>query len=109
LEPQAVPAGTLPVPSTQVIAPVAQDVTPALHGAGLLLQDWPAVQATQLPLPLHTRLVPQLVPAALLVSSPHVCTPVLHEVMPLTQAAFGFVAHTWPGVQSVHCPFALHT
>ena len=108
-EPQEVPPGTLPGPSAQVIAPVAHEVTPILHGAGLVLHALPAVHATHVPDPLQTMLVPQAVPAGLLVSSPQVCTPVLQEVMPFTQAARGFVAHVWPAVQSVHCPFALHT
>jgi hypothetical protein len=67
-----VPAGTLPVPSTQVIAPVTHEVTPFLHGDGLPLHDWAAEHATQVPDPLQTMLLPQLVPAALLVSSMHV-------------------------------------
>jgi hypothetical protein len=108
-EPQDEPAGTLPAPSTQVGAPVAHETTPTLHGDGLPLQLLPAVQAAQVPEPLQTMLVPQLVPAALLVSSRQVCTPVMHELIPLTHAAWGFVTHAWPAVQTVHWPFALQT
>lgn len=109
LEPQAVPAMTLPVPSTQVAAPVAHETTPRLHDDGLVLHAVPAAQATQVPEPLQTMLVPQLVPGALLVSSPQVCTPVLHEVMPFTHAARELVVHAWPVAHTVHWPFALHT
>jgi hypothetical protein len=45
----------------------------------------------------------------LFVSSTHVCTPVEHEVTPFLHAELGFVAHDWPGVHSVHWPFALQT
>ena len=109
LEPQDAPAVTLPVPSTHVEAPVEHEVMPVLHGDGLLVQPVPAVHATQVPEPLHTMLVPQPVPAALLVSSRHVGTPVLHELMPFTHAARGLVVHVWPGAHKVHCPFALQT
>jgi len=108
-EPQEVPALTLPAPSTQVEAPVMHEVMPVLQTFGLVEQVLPAVHATQVPEPLQTMLVPQPVPGALLVSSAHVCTPVPHELMPFTHAARGLVVHAWPGVHSVHCPFALQT
>jgi hypothetical protein len=58
--PHSVPEPLLPL-STQTGAPVAQDVTPVLHGL-VGWQAWFAVHDTQLP-PLQTRFVPQLVPS----------------------------------------------
>jgi hypothetical protein len=108
-DPHDVPAETLPDPSTHVGAPVAHETTPFLHGEGLPLQPLPAVHATQVPVPLQTMLVPQLVPAALFVSSRQVSTPVVHELIPFTQAACGFVEQAMPAVHSVHWPLALQT
>src|SRR5262252_3584582 len=107
--PHAVPAPTFPVPSTQVDVPVRQEVTPVLHCDGLPLHMVPAVQATQLPLPLQTMLVPHAVPPVLGVPSTHVCTPVVHEVTPFRHAAPGFVVQGWPLAQTVHWPDALQT
>jgi hypothetical protein len=45
---------------------VAHEVAPFLQMFGLLVQTVPAVQATQLPVPLQTMLAPQLVPPILL-------------------------------------------
>jgi hypothetical protein len=98
-----------PAPSTQVAAPVAHDTIPTLHGDGLPLHPLPAAHATQPPEPLQTMFVPQLVPAVLLLSSRHVGTPVVHAVVPLTQAACGLVVQAWPAAHRVHCPFALQT
>ena len=109
LEPHDVPAETLPIPSTQAGAPVAHETVPLLHGDGLPLQPLPAVQATHVPVPLQTMLVPHVVPAALLVSSRQVSTPVVHALIPLTQAACGFVEQAMPAVHSVHWPLALQT
>jgi hypothetical protein len=53
--------------------------------------------------------LPQAVPGALLASSTQVCTPVAHEVVPSTHAAWGFVAQGCPDAHSPHCPFALQT
>src|SRR6185295_992702 len=61
LVPQAVPGDLLP-PSTQVCAPVEQELVPFLQEVGLPMHDCPAVHATQPPVPLQTMLVPQLVP-----------------------------------------------
>jgi len=69
LDPHDVPAETLPMPSTHAGAPVVHDTMPFLHDDGFPLQPLPAVHEAQVPAPLHTMLVPQLVPAALLVSS----------------------------------------
>jgi hypothetical protein len=93
LDPQDVPAMTLPVPSTQTDAPVAHDTTPTLQDDGLPVHEAPPEHATQVPEALQTMFVPQLVPAALFVSSRQVWTPVLHEVMPFLHAAPGFVVH----------------
>ena len=109
LDPHDVPAMTLPVPSTQVGPPVAQETTPTLHDDGLPVHDWLAVHATHEPLPLQTMLVPQLVPGDLFVSSRQVGTPVVHDVTPFMHAAEGFVVHVWPAVHSVHWPLALQT
>ena len=109
LDPQDMPAMTLPVPSTQTAAPVAHEMTPTLQALGLPVHEAPPEHATQLPEALQTMFVPQLVPAALFVSSRQVWTPVVHEVMPSLHAALGFVAHVCPGVHTVHWPFALHT
>jgi len=64
LGPQVVPAAVLP-PSTQVMAPVEQELVPVLQLVGLPVHDWPAVQATHMPVPLQTMLVPQLTPGDL--------------------------------------------
>jgi hypothetical protein len=109
LDPHDMPAATFPLPSTHTAAPVAHETMPFLHCDGLPLQPLPAVHATQVPEALQTMLVPQLVPAALFVSSRHVCTPVVHALIPLMHAACGLVVHAMPAVQSVHWPFALQT
>jgi len=51
--PQLVPAALL-LPSMHVIAPVVHDVVPFLQLVGLVVHALPAVQATQMPLPLQT-------------------------------------------------------
>ena len=45
----------------------------------MVVQLWPAVHDPQLPLPSHTRLVPQGVPPITLLPSAHVIVPVAHE------------------------------
>ena len=92
LVPQLVPPILL-LPSAQVIEPVVQEETPFLQMLGLPVHAPPAVQGTHAPEPLQTMFVPQLVPAALFVSSRQVWTPVLHEVMPFLHAAPGFIVH----------------
>jgi len=105
--PQLAPAALLP-PSMQVCAPVAQEVIPFLQLVGLPVHIWPAVQATHMPVPLQTMLVPQLVPAALLVLSAHVIAPVEQVVAPLLQM-FGLPVHDWPAVHDTHVPVPLQT
>jgi len=63
LVPQPVPPG-LAASSTQVCAPVAQDVVPVLQAFELVVHACPGAHATQPPLPLQTIPTPQLVPAA---------------------------------------------
>jgi hypothetical protein len=76
--PQAVP-GAFCVLSLHTIVPVPQVVTPVKQGLGLFVQLAPAVHEPQLPLPSHTRLVPQLVPPILLLPSAQAIVPVAHE------------------------------
>lgn len=99
--PQVVPPPRLP-PSVQVGAPVVQETTPALHCDGFPPHDAPAEHITQLPEPSQTRLVPQAVPGDLAVPSMQVCAPVVQEVVPLRQSAWGFVVQVSPPVQAVH-------
>jgi hypothetical protein len=109
LVPQLVPAG-FGVPSTHVCAPVLHEVTPYRQAAfGLVVHDRPAVHDTQLPEPLHTMFVPQLVPAGFGAPSTHVCAPVLHEVTPFMQAALGLVVQASPAVQATQPPEPSHT
>lgn len=69
----------------------------------------PAVQLTQAPFPSHTWLVPQVVPAeVLVVASTQVSTPVLHEVTPALHG-FGFVGHAAPAVHETQAPEASQT
>jgi hypothetical protein len=108
LVPQLVPAGSFPVASMHTCAPELHDVVPSLHGVGLVVHAWPAVQATQLPEPLHTWLVPQLVPAALLPESAHCWLPLAQEVRPVRQM-LGLVVQARPAVQSAQAPEPSHT
>jgi hypothetical protein len=108
-EPHMVPAALL-LPSTQVDAPVAHEVRPLRHaGVGLVVHARLAVQVTQLPLTLHTWLVPQLVPGGRLPESTHVCAPVAHEVTPVLHAGLGLVLHACPATHATQEPLALHT
>jgi hypothetical protein len=109
LVPQVVPAGSLPVASMHVCAPVLHEVTPSLQKVGFVVQLLPAVHDTQVPLLLHTRLLPQLVPVAFCEPLMHVWLPVLHEVMPLKHSELGLVVHEVPEVQPMHPPEPLHT
>jgi hypothetical protein len=78
--PQEVPLSALLPVSEQVWLPVLQELVPLWHGfAGT--QATPDVHDTQLPA-LHTKLVPQLVPSALLLAV-HTGLPVEHEMVPV--------------------------
>ena len=101
------PALLFVLPSMQVIAPVVQDVVPFLHLFGLVVHALPTVQATQVPVPLQTRSVPQLVPAVLLPLSTHVCAPDAQDVVPVLQTP-GLVVHAVPAVHGPQVPL-LHT
>jgi len=105
--PQLVPPALLP-PSTQVTAPLEHELVPILQMLGLVEQAWPAVQATQVPEPLQTMLVPQPTPGDLLVSSTHVIAPVAQEVAPFLQA-LGLPVQEMPTVQATHVPEPLQT
>jgi hypothetical protein len=79
---QLVPVGLLP-PSTQVWAPVMQEVTPSLQGFGLVVQATFAVQATHMAEAVQTMLVPQFEPVGLCVLLMQVWVPVVQLVMPV--------------------------
>ena len=103
LVPQFVPAAVFPA-SRQRGAPIAQSTTPVLHGAlGLVVQAWPAMQATHCPLPLQTMPEPHAVPAPALSPSthpgaiPHATTPILHRPP-------GLPVQTVPAAHVVHEP-----
>jgi hypothetical protein len=107
--PQLVPAG-FAVPSTQVSAPVPQEVTPYVHAAlGLVVQASPAVHAVHWPVALQTRFVPQSVPLGSGTAglSTQVCVPVAQEKMPVRQGS-GLVVQVPPAAHAVHEP-ALQT
>jgi len=107
LVPQVDPAERLPK-SRHTAAPVWQLVIPVLQGVGFEVQFAFAVQATQVPLPLQTMLVPQPVPPALFASSAQVWAPVAHDVMPALHA-FGLVAHDCPEAQATQAPLPSQT
>jgi hypothetical protein len=107
LLPQLVPGALLP-PSMQVWLPEAQEVVPFLQTLGLPVQEPPAVQETHVPLPLQTKLVPQLVPAALLPPSMQVIAPVEHEVAPFLQLP-GLPVQACPAVHETQAPEPLQT
>lgn len=107
--PHEVPAGRFVPVSTQVCAPVLHEVTPVRQGLGFVEQEFPTTQGTQVPLPLHTWLLPHVVPAAVLPEpSTQVCVPVAHDVTPCLQT-LGLVAHDVPAVQATQLALALHT
>jgi len=107
LAPQLVPGALLP-PSTQVMAPVMQDVVPFLQAVGLVEQLLPAVQAIQLPAPLQTMPLPQPMPGALLPPSTQVMAPVMQEFVPFLQT-LGLLVHPVPDVHEMHVPEPLQT
>jgi hypothetical protein len=105
--PQGVPADLSPA-STQVMAPVVQEDVPALQGFGLPVQDWPAVQAMQPPVPLQTMLVPQLTPGILLLPSVQVGTPLEQVIVPFLHG-LALPVQDWPAVQATQAPAPLQT
>jgi hypothetical protein len=99
----------LGVPSTQVCAPVVQAVTPFRQIEGLLVHAAPAVHETQVPSPLHTWFVPQVVPAAVLPLSTHLGAPEAQSMTPVLHGAPGFMLQALPASHETHCPLPLHT
>ena len=83
--PQLVPPGLL-ASSAQVIAPVAQDVTPFLHAFELPVHGCPALHAAHVPLPVQTMPTPQLVPAGVFAPSMQVVALAAHIVVPSLHA-----------------------
>lgn len=109
LVPQLVPAARLPE-SMHVWAPVAHEVTPVLHpGFGLVVQDAPATQARQLPMPLQTRSGPQPAPAATFAPSTQRVTPVEQSMEPLLHGAPGLLVQVAPCTHMPQKPLASHT
>jgi hypothetical protein len=72
--PQSVPAGAL-LPATQTGLPVVQEIVPVGLHALPVEQVAPEVQLIQVP-PLHTRLVPQVVPSGAVPIAWQVAVPV---------------------------------
>jgi hypothetical protein len=97
------------VPSTHVDAPVTHEVTPFRHTDGFVVHAVPAVHATHVPLPLHTWLLPQVVPAAVLPVSRQRGAPVEQSTTPVLHGAPGLVVHAVPAAHARHCPLPLHT
>src|SRR5262249_29021725 len=107
LLPQPMPAPLL-LPSTQVWAPVPQEVVPLRQMPGFVVQEAPAVQETHVPEALQTRLGPQVVPAVLALPSTHIWAPVVHEATPLSHMV-GFPEQLCPWVQVPQNPFPSQT
>ncbi|MGC4086963.1 MAG: hypothetical protein QM756_03495 [Polyangiaceae bacterium] len=96
LVPHGVPSVTDAEVSWQTGAPLLQESFPVWQ-AFVGVQLAPSVQDTQLAALLQTKLVPQLLPAALFPLSTHTELPVLHEVVPVLQALVG-----WQVTPAVH-------
>lgn len=95
------------LPSTQTALPLVQSMVPLRQAAlGFEVQPAPCVQALQKPA-LHTPPL-HVVPFALLLPSTHTGLPVAQLMVPLRQAALGFVVQAVPPLHATHAP-ALHT
>ncbi len=106
--PQLVP-GARCTESTQVVTPVAHDVTPVKHAAlGLVPQLCPSLQAAQVPEGLQTWLVPHTVPGAFEAPSTQVWVPVAQLVTP-TAHELGLPEQLRPAVHDWHWPLPLQT
>jgi hypothetical protein len=98
--PHEVPFAVLPV-SAQTGIPVPHDVAPVRHAvAGV--QEAPAVQAPQAPLP-HTMFVPQEVPLETFPDSVQTTAPVSHVVVPVRHG-LPLTVHVTPAVQLTQFP-----
>ena len=100
--PAQVAVAGLGVPSTHSAAPVTQEVTPFRQTDGLPVHAPPAVHGTQVPLPLHTWLLPQVVPAAVLPASRQRGAPIVQSMTPVLQGAPGFIVHDFPASHITH-------
>lgn len=106
--PQLVPAVAL-TSSRHRVEPVLQSVRPSLQGApGLVVQTTLGTQAPQLPFASQVWLVPQLVPAILLLPSTQREAPVLHSVMPFLHGE-GLVAQVMFATHATQEPVAEQT
>jgi hypothetical protein len=92
----------LGVPSMQVDAPVTHEVTPLRQIDGLVVQAVPAVQETQVPVPLQTWLVPQVVPAGVVPESMHFGAPPAQSITPVLHGAPGFMVQALPASHITH-------
>jgi hypothetical protein len=99
----------LGVPSMHAWAPVVQAVMPFLQIDGLVVQAVPAVHETQVPLPLQTWLLPQVVPAAVLPESRQRGAPIVQSTTPVLHGAPGFMLQALPASHATHCPLPLQT
>lgn len=103
LSPHGVPSATF-VGLGHVDAPVAHDVVPDWHGLPPGEQAAFAMHEAQVPLPSHTMLVPQAVPAvALFPVSVHEKPPSSHTAVPVWHG-LPIGAHGALGVQAPHAP-----
>ena len=75
------------LPSAQTGVPVVHEIIPFLQKVGLVVHAMPAVQETQLPALLQTKLVPQLAPGAFCVSLLQTIDPLLQLVTPVKQGS----------------------
>jgi len=107
--PGQVADGGLGAPSTHAEVPVTHDVTPSRQTDGLVVHAVPAVQGTQVPVPLHTRFVPQVVPADVLPASRQRGAPIVQSTTPVLHGAPGFIEQALPASHITHCPLPLHT
>jgi len=99
----------LGVPSMQVDAPVTHEVVPLRQIDGFVVQAWLAVHDTQVPVPLHTWFVPQVVPAAVLPLSTHLGAPAAQSITPVLQGEPGLVVQALPASHATHWPLPLQT
>ena len=101
------PASKITAVSRQTGAPVAQDITPCLHGVGLVLHATPSTHTTQLPEESQTWLelpVPHGLPASTLeAESVQVGLPELQLTTPTLQA-LALPLQVPPASQAPHPP-----